>query len=234
MNRYPGAPDGLGVSDDDRESELNADLTRTVCCHAAETSWLESPAEGVSRLRLELIGTGRPRLTTLVRFAPGSVFPPHVHDGGEEFLVLDGTFSDARGDYPAGSYVRNPPGTHHAPGSRDGCVLFVKLRQFAPSDDEERVVRPEERDWHDPGSGIRYCPLHVFGNEKVGLVAWDETVPWQPDPAESGFELLVLDGTMRSERLVLSQWDWLRRPAVTVAPVMGDAGTLAWVKTGHF
>jgi anti-sigma factor ChrR (cupin superfamily) len=63
----------------------------------------------VLRKRLELIGAESPQLTTSVRFAPGSIFPADVHHGGEELLVLKGTFSDDRGDYPAGTYVRNPP-----------------------------------------------------------------------------------------------------------------------------
>ena len=39
----------------------------------------------------------------------------HVHGGGEEFLVLEGVFQDEHGDFPAGSYVRNPPQSHHTP-----------------------------------------------------------------------------------------------------------------------
>ena len=31
--------------------------------------------------------------------------------------MLDGVFQDESGDYPAGSYMRNPPGSGHRPGS---------------------------------------------------------------------------------------------------------------------
>jgi hypothetical protein len=58
---------------------------------------------------LDRIGDEVARATSIVRYAPASHFSPHVHDGGEEFLVLEGTFQDEHGDYPVGSYVRNPP-----------------------------------------------------------------------------------------------------------------------------
>ena len=43
-------------------------------------------------------------------------------------------------DYPAGTYVRNPPGTAHTPRSDVGCTIFVKLRQFAADDLEPKVI----------------------------------------------------------------------------------------------
>ena len=72
--------------------------------------------------------------TTIVRFAPGSHFSAHTHTGGEEFIVLDGVFQDEHGDFPTGTYVRNPPTTSHTPGSEPGCTIFVKLWQFDMED----------------------------------------------------------------------------------------------------
>lgn len=66
------------------------------------------------------------RATSLVRYQPGSHFSAHEHGGGEEILVLDGVFEDEHGYYPAGSYLRNPPGSRHTPGSTEGCVIFVR------------------------------------------------------------------------------------------------------------
>ena len=54
--------------------------------------------------------------------------------------MLDGVFSDEHGDWPAGSYLLNPEGFRHAPFSREGCLLFVKLRQF-PGLDRNHVAR---------------------------------------------------------------------------------------------
>lgn len=62
----------------------------------------------------------------LVRWEPGTVFNPHTHWGGEEILVLEGTFSDENGDYPAGTWMRSPHLSRHRPFSKDGCLIFVK------------------------------------------------------------------------------------------------------------
>ena len=83
---------------------------------------------------LDRIGDEVARATTIVRYAPGSQFSPHVHGGGEEFLVLEGVFQDEHADFPAGSYVRNPPQSRFTPGSKSGCTMFVKLWQFDLTD----------------------------------------------------------------------------------------------------
>jgi anti-sigma factor ChrR (cupin superfamily) len=49
-----------------------------------------------------------------------------MHAGGEEILVLDGTFEDEHGAYPKGSWLRSPPLSRHAPFSREGCTILVK------------------------------------------------------------------------------------------------------------
>jgi anti-sigma factor ChrR (cupin superfamily) len=110
--------------------ELNADFSQRVAVHAARLPWLASPIAGVDRRMLDRIGDEVARATSIVRYAPASRFSAHTHGGGEEFVVLDGVFQDKHGDYPAGSYVRNPPTSRHTPGSAPGCVLFVKLWQF--------------------------------------------------------------------------------------------------------
>ena len=114
--------------------ELNADFSIRVAARAAELPWQASPMAGVERRMLDRIGDEVARATTIVRFAPGSAFAPHTHDGGEEFIVLEGVFQDEHGDYPAGSYVRNPPTSSHTPASAPGCTIFVKLWQFRPED----------------------------------------------------------------------------------------------------
>ena len=116
---------------------INADFDRRVLVHADELEWLESPMPGVHRRPLDRIGGEVARATTIVRFAPGSRFSEHTHGGGEEFVVLEGVFQDEHGDFPAGSYIRNPPTSHHTPASAPGCTIFVKLWQMDPDDRAE-------------------------------------------------------------------------------------------------
>jgi anti-sigma factor ChrR (cupin superfamily) len=113
---------------------INADFDRRVVIDTGAQPWITSPEPGVERRPLDRVGGEVARATSLVRYAPGSSFSAHEHGGGEEFLVLEGVFDDEHGRYPAGTYVRNPPGSRHRPFTDDGCVLFVKLRQFAPDD----------------------------------------------------------------------------------------------------
>src|SRR4029453_12170194 len=113
---------------------INADFTKRASVHAGESDWVRSPMPGVERRMLDRVGDEVARATSIVRYAPGTAFSPHTHLGGEEFFVLEGIFQDERGDYPAGSYVRNPPTSRHPPGSQAGFTIFVKLFQFDPAD----------------------------------------------------------------------------------------------------
>src|SRR5690606_40967532 len=99
-----------------------------------EQDWVPSPAAGVERKPLAREESERGHATSVVRYAPGASFSRHEHPLGEEILVLEGVFSDETGHYPAGTYIRNPPGSGHAPFSEEGCTLLVKLHQFDPRD----------------------------------------------------------------------------------------------------
>ena len=114
--------------------KINADFNRRVLIHSRQLDWLESPMPGVSRRPLDRVGNEVARATSIVRYAPESKFSPHIHAGGEEFIVLEGVFQDEHGDFPEGSYIRNPPASKHRPSSALGCVIFVKLWQFDPQD----------------------------------------------------------------------------------------------------
>ena len=60
------------------------------------------------RKLLEREEAERGRATSIVRYAAGAAFNTHEHPLGEEIFVLEGVFSDENGDYPAGTYIRNP------------------------------------------------------------------------------------------------------------------------------
>lgn len=166
------------------------------------------------------IGDEKARATSIVRYAPDSHFPAHGHPGGEEILVLEGVFQDETGDYPAGSYMRNPPGSGHRPGSQQGCVIFVKLWQFR-RDDLESVARKS-------GDGI----LFDNGHEQVRIETWpaDQAVE-RPNP--NGLEILVLDGSFHDETDMFVRQSWLRLPAGTPFHARtGAKGARIWVKAG--
>ena len=125
--------------------KLHADFSKRAQWDTNAMEWIASPAGGVELKMLDRIGEEKARATSIVRYATNSGFPEHEHPMGEEFLVLEGVFSDEHGDYPAGTYIRNPDGTRHSPFSKDGCTILVKLRQFEPGDDRQFAVETKNR-----------------------------------------------------------------------------------------
>jgi len=97
------------------QMNLNDDFSKRVLIHSDKIDWIASPMPGVDRRMLDRIGGEVARATSIVRYAKGSHFSAHTHSGGEEFIVLEGVFQDEHGDYPVGTYVRNPPTTSHTP-----------------------------------------------------------------------------------------------------------------------
>lgn len=192
--------------------------------------------QGVERMMLDRIGEEVARATSLVRYAPNTTFPPHVHGGGEEFLVLDGIFADEHRSYPAGTYVRNPIGTSHAPQvGDDGCVIFVKLHQFDPADGTPIVVETRAADWPRPAStGIEELPLHRFRGERVSLMRWAPDTRWPPHRHDGGEEIFVIEGEFSDEHGNYPAGTWLRLPDRSRHEAYaGTDGALLYVKTGH-
>lgn len=221
----------LAYPEDDREEPVNVHFGRFVRVDTERMPWRGSPADGVLRKRLELIGVGTPRLTTLVRFAPGSEFPEHVHDGGEEFLVLEGTFSDTRGDYPAATYVRNPPGSRHATWSNEGCTLFVKLRQFSPDDGATVVVDTRDSPWQaGPVKGVTMLPLHSHGGERVWLLRLSRHAVTRREDYPDGLEILVFEGELTDDHGDHPARTWLRYPAGSTVTFSSQWGCLLYAK----
>jgi anti-sigma factor ChrR (cupin superfamily) len=214
--------------------QLNADFSQRVLIRPADSPWLASPMPGVERRMLDRIGDEVARATSIVRYAAGSYFSEHQHPGGEEFLVLDGVFSDDRGDYPAGTYVRNPIGSHHAPFSREGCTIFVKLMQFDQTDEQHVVIDSNQAQWR-PGlvPGLQVLPLHQHGTEHVALVRWAPGTYFNVHRHWGGEEVLVLEGTFQDEFGDYPAGTWLRSPHLSQHTPFSEAGCLIWVKTGH-
>jgi anti-sigma factor ChrR (cupin superfamily) len=183
---------------------------------------------------LERDGDEVARATSLVRYAPGSTFLAHSHGGGEEFFVLDGVFSDERGDYPAGTYVRNPVGSTHAPSSREGCLILVKLWQMQPDDQQRVVIDTTRAPWF-PGltKGLEVMPLHSHGYETVALVKWAPGTEFQPHRHWGGEEIFVLDGVFEDEFGTYPKGTWLRNPSGSHHTPFSRLGCLIYVKTGH-
>jgi len=215
-------------------ASLNADFSERVVVRPDDYSWVPSPAPGVERMMLDRIGDEVARATSLVRYVPGSKFDTHTHDQGEEFFVVEGTFQDENGDYPAGTYVRNPPGSSHAPYTEGGCTIFVKLRQFAADDGVQKVVNTAQTDFL-PGAvpGLTVLPLHNHGTENAALVRWAPSTKFSGHRHWGGEEIFVLDGVFQDEHGDYPAGSWLRSPHLSFHQPFSEPGCLIYVKTGH-
>ncbi|MEZ5866569.1 MAG: cupin domain-containing protein, partial [Geminicoccaceae bacterium] len=194
--------------------QLRADFAATEAVDLAAVDWVASPMPGVERKMLDRIGDEVARATSVVRYAPKSRFSTHTHDGGEEFLVLQGTFGDEHGRYPGLTYVRNPPGTSHSPIVEEGCVILVKLRQFA-ADDLTPVCLDTTRDagWHAEAQDRECLHLHRHGPEVVGLERLGAGATLERVTAGGGLELFLVEGRLDVAGGEHAAWSWFRLPA---------------------
>jgi len=212
---------------------LNMDFTQTVCLRPEDQEWVTSLADGVSRAHLERVVEESGHVTSFVKFEPGSYFPPHTHPNGEEIFVLDGVFSDENGDYPAGTYIRNPPGSFHKPFTKEGCKLFVKLEQFKSDDTEHIVIRPENQQWDQGIGNFKVFLFHMFHTESTALVAWPINEVFQPHSHMGGEEIVVISGKFIDEYGEYPAGTWLRSPHLSKHFPRVEEETLIYVKVGH-
>lgn len=214
--------------------QLNSNFSHRVVVLPQHYQFSDSPLAGVSRMMLDRAGNEVARATSIVRYAPGSGYGAHTHNGGEEILVLEGTFSDEHGDYPAGTYLRNPPMSSHQPFSVDGCTLFVKLWQFAEDDTAQLAINTQQAQWRQGlVGGLSVLPLHEHNGVSTALVRWLPNTQFSRHIHAGGEEIFVLEGMFCDEHGEYPAGSWLRNPRYsTHTPFTLEQGALIYVKVG--
>jgi anti-sigma factor ChrR (cupin superfamily) len=213
--------------------KINMDFSKDIVINTRKQSWLPSPSSGVQRIPLEREAPEEGRTTSIVEYLPGTSFKTHSHPRGEEIFVLKGIFSDEFGDYPAGTYIRNPPGSNHAPFSKDGCIIFVKLNQFNKDDKARVTIRTEETSWLAGQGNLKVMPLHSFNTEGAALVKWPAGEKFLPHSHYGGEEILVLSGVFKDEHGEYPKGTWIRSKHLSKHFPWVDEETIILVKTGH-
>jgi anti-sigma factor ChrR (cupin superfamily) len=215
---------------------VNADFSKRTVIATDGVPWIPSPQAGVERRLLDRIGGEVARATSLVRYAPASSFPPHAHPLGEEFLVLSGVFSDEHGDYPVGTYVRNPPRSRHTPRTAPGCTILVKLRQMEPTEDRRIVIDTANAAW-EPGTteGFMRLPLHFAPDtgESVALERLEAGMHLAEVDCPGGEEIFILSGDLGDGYGDYGAGTWIRNPAGFRRRLESENGATYWVKRGH-
>lgn len=212
---------------------LNMNFSERVVIDTQQQPWLPSPAQGVWRKPLEREAKESGHTSSIVKYDAGSQFATHKHPLGEEIFVLEGVFSDENGDYPAGSYLRHPPGSQHAPFSHEGCVILVKLNQFDPRDLDVVKINTQQTEWLQGIGGLQVMPLHEFEHEHTALVKWPKGETFQPHRHFGGEEILVLSGKFQDELGEYPRHTWIRSPHMSGHFPFVEEETIILVKTGH-
>jgi len=218
------------------ETKIRADFSQRVVVRPKDYIWESSPTQGVLRVKFDRIGDEIARATSLVRYTPNSEFPAHQHFGGEEILVLEGVFEDGTGQYPTGTYLRNPIGSEHQPkAGPDGALLFVKLGQFSTADIQTSRISTFEQSWSQGlVPGLTVLPLHEHATEHTALVNWLPNTQFQRHTHIGGEEIFVIRGTFYDEHGSYESGSWIRSPHMsTHTPYTKEDGALIYVKTGH-
>jgi anti-sigma factor ChrR (cupin superfamily) len=212
---------------------LHSDYTQRVVLHQEDLPWVDSPEPGVQRRMLDRIGDEQAKATSIVRYEPNTRFVAHRHDLGEEILVLDGVLSDEYGDYPAGTYLMNPPGSSHAPYSESGCTLFVKLRHLGDEQRERELIDTNTAEWlQGLVPGLTVMPLMRQGSGST-LVRWAPNTYFNPHRHYGGEEIYVVDGVFADEYGTYPKGSWIRSPHLSMHTPYSKEGCTIFVKTGH-
>jgi len=218
---------------------LNGDMSVRAQVKTVDLHWQPSPGGEVLRKRVHRVGPPEAgQVTSLVRYAPGARFPAHDHPEGEEILVLEGVFSDEHGDWGPGSYLLNPEGFRHAPFSKAGCLIFVKLRQFAHSATARREhveLTIDALDWGPSEvEGVEHAALY----ERTGFPDRMRLERFAPGASRAlekiagGSEWLVLEGGLEVDGEHLPALSWLRVPDGDSITLSSRDGCLLYRKQG--
>jgi anti-sigma factor ChrR (cupin superfamily) len=212
MKREP--IDDISMADRAEEAFVNEDRTQFARVDTTELEWTPSPAAGVWRKRCYLAGDKeKGAVTSVVRYDAGSSFPVHEHPEGEELFVLEGVFTDQTGEYPAGTYILNPPGSSHAPASEPGCRLFVRLRQYEGVD-PVRVDTTDADEWlpHADYEGVEVLPLWCDEEVEYRMVRLGAGTELPRVEIPNGEEIFVVSGSFQDEHGTHGPETWVRYP----------------------
>ena len=176
------------------QESVHGDLGKRAFADTRQMEWSPSPSGTVWRKRVHLVCAPEAgQVTAVVRYDADSSFPEHDHPEGEEILVLEGVFSDERGDWKAGSYQLNPETFRHSPFSREGCLLFVKLRQYEGAGRKHVALRTHQIRWMPSGiDGSEIKPLYADPTfaESTRLERWLAGTSPGKHFADGGFDRL--------------------------------------------
>eukprot|EP00928_Gymnodinium_smaydae_P047616 TRINITY_DN31791_c0_g1_i1.p1 TRINITY_DN31791_c0_g1~~TRINITY_DN31791_c0_g1_i1.p1 ORF type:complete len:286 (-),score=38.78 TRINITY_DN31791_c0_g1_i1:76-933(-) len=221
-------------------TELNCDKTKTQLVTTTDQEWIKTGANGVYRKMIERVGGEVARATTVVKFDPNRSFPEHDHEGGEEFVVLDGAWVDDFGRFPKYSYIRNYIGSRHTPSiPADGCTILVRLRQMAREETEPPHTcfdcAPDAPGWKRLADERQRLYVYSSRFERVTMERWPAGASADVLVPSGGREVFVVEGEFSDSLGRHDQWSWSRYASEgqSISMTAGSKGCYLYVKEGH-
>ena len=215
---------------------LNGNMRIRAVVDTTKLDWTASPSGTVERKRVHLVGGPESgQVTSVVRYLPGAAFPEHDHPEGEEIFVLEGTFSDQLGHATAGMHVFNPEGHRHAPYSEEGCLILVKLRQYAGEGRTYQRVVTGDLEWQPThATGVRAKLIYEDPRfpDRTSLEEWEAGASPGPRVFEGGVEIFVIEGELTEGDAHYQAGTWLRCPDGDTLDARTAERTILYVKTG--
>ena len=213
--------------------EWNVDFSLFSGVDGNADGFQSTPMKDVKRMMFERRGGEVvKRATSCVQYAPNSHFSEHSHPGGEEYLVLTGTFSDHTGNYTKGWYIRNPVGSRHRPFSEEGCEIFVKLAQLPVEEQDYLQLNTEQADWTVLSDTEQALSLWQSQYETTTL---HHLVAGHRDNAlefEDNVEFFVVSGSLTVNGETHSDHTWLRFPSHHPITLSTQESTTLYRKIG--
>jgi len=196
--------------------------------------WAATKDLKITKKIIEKISTGNnQQITSLVHYGAGAVSSPHCHPYGEEIFVLEGTFSDERGDFSTGSYIRNPPDSFHQPYSKYGCLIFIKNGYMNSRETSHLHVETYSENWKVDVSPVTdVINLYNKRDEKVDLVQFLPADLPSKQSFQAGIELFVLEGVLNCQDKFYPKNTWLRETGDSFQGFFSRSGCTVYRKTG--
>ena len=133
-----------------------------------------------------------------------------------------------------------PPGSRHAPASREGCLILVKLRQMSANETATLRLDTNAVQVWEHFTDRRLCRIFESPEERVRIEQVEANRPLFPQ-AQALAEILVLGGelklTVGSRTQILAAGTWVRAGGpdahrCLASMVAGSLGVTVYIKQG--
>ncbi|MGA9047052.1 cupin domain-containing protein [Sulfuricurvum sp.] len=203
---------------------MNSDYDQRVLIDTNALSWELTEQTGVFK---KLLSSRDDTETALIELKENAVLNPSSKINSVELLVLEGSYINAFGEFPQGTYLRLGAEDEASVRTDHGCIVFRKINYF--DTDSSVMIHTPTTAWLSGQGNLQVLPLH----DQTALVKWPANERFLPHKHWGGEEILVLSGVFMDEHGKYPQGCWIRSPHLSHHYPYVEEETIILVKTGH-